>query len=330
MDVARLTAWALARKPVRAYLRYSEQRGPVLADSVTYRALFSLFAGVLLGFSFAALWLSGNPAAWSALLEAVDNAIPGLVGPDGLIQPGAISAPAGLSIAGALSFLGLVGAAIGAVASLRTAMHVIAGKPTDDLAWYWVILRNLAIAIGAGAALGASAAVTVLGTAGLGTVADWVGLAEDHPAVAIGSRVVAIAVTFLLDTLAVAALFRLLSGLRADARSLWAGALLGAAGLTILQTLSGLFVGGANANPLLATFASLIALLLWLNLSSQVILIASSYIVEGVEERADRVRVRLGATTFPERRVQRAEDAVGVATAELVRAREALDAQRTE
>lgn len=330
MDVARLIAWALARKPVRAYLRYSERRGPVLADSVTYRALFSLFAGVLLGFSFAALWLAGNPAAWSALLDAVDNAIPGLVGPEGLITPDAIPAPAGLSIAGALSFAGLVGAAIGAVGSLRTAMHVIAGRPTDDIPWYWVILRHLAIAIGAGVALGASAAVTVLGTAGLGTVADWLGLTEDDPAVAFGARVVAIVVTFLLDALAVAALFRFLSGIRADARSLWAGSLLGAAGLTVLQTLSGLFVGGADANPLLATFASLIALLLWLNLSSQVILIASSYIVEGVDERADRVRVRHGATTFPERRAQQAENAVAMATADLVRAREALDAQRTE
>jgi membrane protein len=324
MDVARLTAWALARRPVRAFLRYSEQRGAMLADSVTYRALFSLFAGVLLGFSFA-----GNPAAWSALLDAVDSAIPGLVGADGLIAPDAIPAPAGLSIAGILSLLGLLGAAIGAIGSLRSAMHIIAGKPTDDLIWYWVILRNLAVAIGAGVALGASAAVTVLGTAGIGIVADWLGLAEDDAAVAFGSRAVAIAVTFVLDALAVAALFRLLSGVRADARSLWTGSLLGAVGLTVLQTLSGLFVGGATSNPLLATFATLIALLLWLNLSSQVILIASSYIVEGVAERADRVRVRHGATTFAARRVQRAEDAVAVASAELQTARAAREAEKT-
>jgi membrane protein len=37
----------------------------MLADSVTYRALFSVFAGVLLGFSIAALWLAGNPVAWA-------------------------------------------------------------------------------------------------------------------------------------------------------------------------------------------------------------------------------------------------------------------------
>ena len=33
----------------------------MLADSVTYRTLFSVFAGVLLGFSIAGLVLAGNP-----------------------------------------------------------------------------------------------------------------------------------------------------------------------------------------------------------------------------------------------------------------------------
>ena len=74
--------------------------------------------------------------------------------------------------------------------------------------------------------------------------------------------------------------------------------------------MSGLFVGGATSNPLLASFASLIALLLWLNLSSQVILIASAYIVVGTEEDTDRVHAVHGATTLAQFRVRRAERAV--------------------
>ncbi len=89
----------------------------------------------------------------------------------------------------------------------------------------------------------------------------------------------------------------------------------------MLQQLSGLFIGGAKSNPLLASFASLIALLLWLNLSAQVMLIAGAYIVTGVEEESDRVRARFGAATFAQRRVQRAEVGVRVATDELERAR---------
>lgn len=302
----------------------------MLADSVTYRALFSIFAAVLLGFSFAALWLAGDPAAWAALVDAVDRAIPGLVGEDGIIKPDAIKAPAGLTVAGIISLIGLVGAAIGAIGSLRTALHTIADRPLDDLPWYWVIARNLGLAVGVGGALVASALVTVVGTAGVGLIAGWFGWAEDHPVVAIGTRGVAVLVTFALDVVVLVAVFRLLSGVRATGRALWPGVLLGAAGLTVLQTLSGLFVGGAGSNPLLATFSSLIALLLWVNLSSQVILIASAYVVEGVEESADRVRARHGVTTFAERRVQRAEDAVGFATHELESARAALADERAK
>lgn len=326
MDIARPIAWALTLTPVRAYLRYSERRGPMLADSVTYRTLFSVFAGVLLGFSIAALWLAGNPAAWQALISAVDSAIPGLVGEGGLIDPDAIRAPVGLSIAGILSLVGLIGAAIGAIGSLRTALRAICDRGTDDVPFWLVLLRNLGLAVGVGAALLASAVATMLGTAGLGVVAGWFALAPDDALVRWGARILAIVVTFALDAVVIAVVFRVLSGVRAPAKALWTGALLGAVGLTVLQQLSGLFVGGARSNPLLASFAALIALLLWINLSAQVILIAASYTYTLVREREDRVRERFGATTFAARRVQQAEDAVAAAAAELETARAAAAA----
>src|SRR5690606_21384549 len=92
--------WALSLRLVRAALLYVERRGPVLADAVTYRALFSVFAGLLLGFSVAALWLAGNDEAWDAVVSAVDSAVPGLVGEDGIVDPADIDAPTSLSIAG--------------------------------------------------------------------------------------------------------------------------------------------------------------------------------------------------------------------------------------
>jgi len=327
--VGRLIAWALTLKPVRAFLLYSERRGPQYADAVTYRTLFSVFAGVLLGFSLAALWLADNEVAWNALLEAVNTAIPGLIGSDGkgIIDPGALRAPAAFTVAGIVSLIGLVGAAIGAIGALRTALRVLAGGTTDDTAWYWVILRNLLLAIGIGAALGVSAGATFLGTWGADIVLGWIGMA-DAGLSDLASRVVSVVVVFALDTCVVAVLVRTLSGLRPSARSLWTGAIVGGVGLTVLQELSGLFVRGASSNPLLASFASLVALLLWFNLSAQVILIAAAYVVTGVEEEADRMRARYGAATFAQHRVRRAEDAVAVATAELEAAREAERAER--
>jgi membrane protein len=103
--------------------------------------------------------------------------------------------------------------------------------------------------------------------------------------------------------------------------------MLGGLGLVVLQQLSGLFVRGAASNPLLASFAALIALLLWLNLSAQVILIASSYIIIAAAESRDRVRERFGATSLAQWRRKRAEDLVRTASAEL---RSAQEAEREE
>lgn len=325
--VARITgpviAWALARRPVRAALLYSERRGPMLADSVTYRALFSVFAGVLLGFSIAALWLAGNPDAWRAIIDAVQAAVPGLIGDDGVIDAKDLRAPASLSVAGLVSLVALIGAALGAIGSLRTAIRVIAGTVQSDILWIWVIVRNLLLGLGIGVAFVLAAALTFIGQLGATWVADLLGLPSDSPAVAVTVRLLSLVVVFALDAALIVGAFLLLSGVRPAARSLWAGALLGAFGLIVLQELSGLFVGGATSNPLLASFASLLALLIWLNLSTQVILVACAYIVTAEEERKDRLHERFGARTFVQRRLQRAEVDVQVATAELREAQRA-------
>jgi membrane protein len=324
----RFIAWALQRRLVRAYLLYSGSRGPQLADSVTYRTLFSLFAAVLLGFSFAALWLEGNPAAWQALVSALDSAIPGLVGENGIIDPDSIEAPPGVTIAGIISLIGLVGAAIGAIGSLRSALRSIAGLAHDDVPFWLVLLRNLLLAVGLGAGLVASAAATFLATAGLSTLTGWLGLGADEPWIGVVAWLVTVLVVLALDTVVVAAMIGMLSGVGADRRTLWRGALLGGIGLTVLQQLSGLFVGGAGSNPLLATFASLIALLLWLNLSAQVILLSGAYVVIGAEEDADRVHARHGASTLAQYRLRQAERAVRSATVELDAARAAEEKER--
>jgi membrane protein len=326
--IKRATAWVLATKPARAFLVYIEHHGPMLADSVTYRTLFSVFAGVFLGFAIGGIWLSGRPDAMEALVTTIGAAIPGLVGEDGLISPDDLVQPITLSIAGSLALIGLIGAAIGAVGSLRIAFRDLGDQPDDQTFFVWVLLRDLALAIGFGAALTVAAAVTFFSTTALESLFGWFGLSTRDPIYDGVTRAVSILVIFAIDTVVIAAMFRLLSGLRPSARSLWSGALLGGVGLTVLQLLSSLFVGGATTNPLLASFGSLIALLLWFNFSCQVILIAAAYIITGVDEEHDRVHARHGAPTIAMRRMQRAERRATDAAAELAAAREAVERER--
>ncbi|HEU0181432.1 MAG TPA: YihY/virulence factor BrkB family protein [Agromyces mariniharenae] len=321
----KVTAWALATRPVRAWFIYLEHHGPMLADSVTYRTLFSVFAGVFLGFAIGGIWLAGRPDAVEALVTTIGMAIPGLIGENGVIDPDDLIHPITLSIAGVFALVGLVGAAIGAVGSLRIAFRNLADQPDDQTFFVWVLLRDFVLAIGFGAALTAAAVVTFVSTNALTTLFGWLGVSTREPAFDVLVRIGSMIVIFAIDTLVIAAMFRVLSGLRPSGRALWTGALLGGAGLLVLQLLSSLFVGGASANPLLASFASLIALLLWINLSAQVILIAGAYIVAGVDEDHDRVHVRHGAPTLALRRLQRAERRATDAATELASAREAVE-----
>lgn len=324
-----LIAWILARKLVRAALLYVERRGPMLADSITYRALFSVFAGLLLGFSVAGIWLAGNEEAWAAIIAAIDSAVPGLVGEGGVVEdPSSIDAVSGLSLAGIVSLVALVGAALGAIGSLRTAVRTIVGAVLDDMFWVWVILRNLALAIGIAVSFLAAAAVTFLARIGIGFVTDLLGLPTDAVVAVWGVRIVSLLVVFALDTVLIYGVFRLLSGQRISARTIWPGVLLGGLGLLMLQELSSAFVGGATSNPLLASFAALLALLIWLNLTTQVMLVACAYIATGAEEENDRVAAREGARTFAQRRVQRAQFDVKAATQALRAAERAESAER--
>jgi membrane protein len=223
-----------------------------------------------------------------------------------------------------LSLFALVGASIGAIGSLRAALYTLADHAFDDVFWIWVLVRNFLLALGIGAAFVVTAIAGFYANVGIDALTEWFGLSPSDPGAIIVPRIAGITLVFLLDVAVVAVLFIVLSGVRAGWRPVLTGAVLGGAGLSVLQQLSGWFVAGAGANPLLASFAALIALLLWFNLSSQVILIASSFIIVTVKEDADRVRVKYGATSFALRRVQRAEDAVRVATDELRLAREDL------
>ncbi len=324
----RVSTWALERKPVRAVLLYQERHGPMLADSVTYRTIFSVFAGLFLGFALGGVWLSGRPDVMRSLIRTLDTAIPGLVGKGALIEPDALVQPITLSIAGVVALIGALGAAIGAIRSLRTAFRELAGQPDDRTFFLWLLLRDLLLAIGFGASLASAAAVTFLSTTALGAVFEWLGVPARAAIHDGATRAVSILVIFAIDTLVIAGMFRVLSGLRPSGRSLWSGALIGGVGLTVLQVLSSLFVGGATSNPLLASFGSFVALLIWINFSSQAILIAGAYIVTGVDEEHDRVAARYGSPTLATRQLHRAERRARIAVADLVEARAAVDRER--
>ncbi len=320
----RVIAVALRTKLVRAFLLYTEHRGPMLANAITYQALFSIAAAVFVGFAVVGIWIAGDQQALDAIVDALNRVIPGLVGDDALIHPDNLIHPLSFSIAGLVAFGGFVWAASGVVGQTRSALLELTDTVTDNVNVVWGIVRNLLLALIFGIAVLVSAGLGVAGT----WIADYVfgilGLTDDSWLVATTSTAMPLALTFVLDVVILALLFWALGRPRADAHALWPGAFVGGLGLIVLQTLSLWFVGGATNNPLLASFGSLVALLLWINLSCQVMLIAAAYVQTGTEDRQGGGRARAVAATFPERRVVRAKARLAAAEKELADARKAV------
>lgn len=323
-------AWVLRRRLVRAALMYSDNRGGLLAAAITFRMLFAVFAAVLLGFSAASIWLPSQSDLWEALVATVDQFIPGLIGTgdDALIDISQVRDQAtSFTVAGVISVVALIWALVSAVGNVRVSLRVIAGTQHKKDSALFARLLDLLFALSVGVLVIASAAVTMLGSTFTDTVLGWLGYQGGGTA-ALVTKLGSLVVTFLVDAVIIAWLFWLQSGLHVRLRTLVPGSLLGGAGLVVLQQLSSLFVGGADKNPLLATFASLVALLLWFNFSAQVVLIASAFIVVSDEEQKERVSARYGAETFAQRSVRAAERDVRVAEDALVAAREAEEADR--
>lgn len=319
-------AWALRRRTVQAVLLYADHRGPVLASAITYQAMFSLAASLLLCFSAASAWLSSDGALRSAVVSAINGVIPGLVGEDGVFPVDVLMRPVGAGFAGVIGVAGLVWSALGVVGSLRAAILELSDRTQDRMGPVRALLGNASVALVAGVGVLVAGVASLGGRLAVRAVADALGVSDS--ASSLLGWIVPVAITLLLDVGVLAFLFAVLAPSRPAARILWPGALLGGLGLIILQNLSSVFVGSAGSNPLLVSFGSLIALLLWINLSSQVILIAAAYVQVTAEEESRR-RAGSPPETLAERRVERSRHRLDVARRELAAALQDLPAERT-
>jgi membrane protein len=124
-----------------------------------------------------------------------------------------------------------------------------------------------------------SAALAIGSTTALTWVLDAVGVDEDSVPAALAARALGLVLTFILDVAVLAALYRVLAGVPIPPRSLWQGAALGAFALGVLKALAGSLLTLTSSNPLLASFAVIVGLLIWFNLVCQVIMIGAAWVV---------------------------------------------------
>ncbi|MEV7973225.1 YihY/virulence factor BrkB family protein [Cellulomonas sp. NPDC089187] len=274
-------AWWQRTRAARANARFGSAGGGVLTGGIAYAALFSVFAGLTIGYTAFMAVLGGNDDLRATVLDTIDANLPGLVDTGdggGIIDPNALQFSRGLGIASIIAFVVLLMSAISAMAALRTAVRAMFDQdPSGGDNPVVGKLRELGGFVGLGVAILLSAVLSIVTT----TAADWllgiVGL-DDSTAGAIAVRVLGILVAFVVDAATFCLIVLLLSGLRPAWKDLRGGAIIAGIGLGVVRVLgTSVVAGSASKNALLASFAVIITLLVWMNLISRIVLLAAAW-----------------------------------------------------
>lgn len=285
-------AWWQRTRAARANARFGEAGGGVLTGGIAYATIFSLFAGLTIGYTVFMAVLGNNEDLRQSVLDAVDANLPGLIdmgdGSGGVVKPEDLQLSNGVGVAGAVAVVVLLVSAITAMAATRTAVramfadvaaggNAVAGK-----------LRELGGFVGIGLAVLLSATLTLAAT----TAADWLlgatGL-SGSTAGSVALRVVGMLVAFLVDAGTFALIVVVLGGQRPAWRDLRQGMLVAGIGLGAVRFLgTSVVAGSAGQNAVLASFTVIITLLVWINLIARIVLLAAAWTADppGPDEKA--------------------------------------------
>ncbi len=287
----KLTKTTMGWFPIRVWRHFLINNGFLLGAGISYQALFAIFAAIYVAFAITGLWLGGNVDAVNAMIALINSYIPGLISDTGgvvtpaQVQEIASSTTGVLGVTGIIALGTVIWTAIGWVTYSRRGVRDIFDIPPDRRSYVLLKARDLIAAIIFGLALIVGAILTSISSWALTWLLSLFGIDLAPGMVDVSIRIGSVVVSFALNSAALAALFRFLTGTQLRWRVIWPGALLGGAALTVLQFGAGLLLSYTPSNPLLATFAIFVGLLLWFKISGIVMLVAAAWIAVATKDK---------------------------------------------
>jgi len=275
-----------ASRPGRAWKRYADARGNILAAGVSYFAFFSIFPATALAFTVFGFVLRGHPDLLRTILEHLGAYLPGLVRdaqhPGGLIpiQPPQAGA---LTIAGVISFLVLVLAGLGWLRATREGIRAVFGARGSGGNLITNTVRDLGVLFTLGLGIALFAVLTSVIGAAAGWIAQGIGMSGEGWIVILAGFVVSV----LADTALMIVLLRVVSAVSVPWHDLRQGALVGGVGFSLLKISASALLPRLTANPFFASFAIVVGLLIWLNLIARLVLISAAWAANDLDEIHD-------------------------------------------
>jgi len=276
--VTALSAWWQQTRAARANARFGAAGGGVLTGGIAYSALFSVFAGLTIGYTVFMAVLGDNAPLRHDVLATVSTSIPGLIDTGdgkGLLKPADLVLSATLNVAGAIAIVVLLLSATACMAALRTAVRAMFDERGAGGNAVTGRLRELAGFAGVALAVFVSTVLSIAVTPAAGWLLGLAGLSDSSGLLV---RILGIAVAFVVDAATFALIVVVLADAHPPGRDLRRGAVVAAVGIGAVRVLgTSVVAGSAGRNALLASFAVLVTLLVWINLIARIVLLAAAW-----------------------------------------------------
>ncbi|MES5816521.1 YihY/virulence factor BrkB family protein [Streptomyces sp. RG80] len=263
--VARLTAthaW-------RSYERLDRVKWSQLAAAMTFISFIALFPLLTVAAAVAAATLSTQQQ--DKLEDKIADQVPGIseqLNIDGLV---ANAGTVGLIAGAVLLFTG-----IGWVGSMRECLRAVWELPDDEENPLLRKAKDAGVLLGLGGALLVTIAASTVGSAMVGWISDEIGIDREGWG-AVLLRTAAFLIAVLADFLLLLYALTLLPGVQPRRRRLLVAALIGAVGFELLKLLLSGYMQGVAAKSMYGAFGVPVALLLWINFTSKLVLFCASW-----------------------------------------------------
>jgi inner membrane protein YhjD len=254
-----------------AHERYQERRGDRMAAALTFFGFLSFFPLVALAYAALgyAVWFSDQ--ARQSLIDAINSWLPGVS--EELQVDRIAQARVG---AGAIGLVGLLFGGLGWVSNLRASLREMWLNDPKGGNFFLKKLGDVGLLLFLGSVLILSVGASTLAAAASSRVLSALGL-TGVPGADLGLRLLSVLVAMAFDTCVFLVLFARLSGTKARWRSLLGGAVLGAFGLEVLKQAATYLIRHTTSNPVYASFAVLVGVLIWMNLVSRFLLFTAAW-----------------------------------------------------
>lgn len=288
----RAWAWAQTTRPFRAFSRFTDVGGSVLSAGMSFQAVFAVFAALWVGFGVLALSIRDNTELLEMITEQINFYVPGLLGPpgEGAVSLTTLLSRDGVTTGSLIAAVSLVWVMLTWFTGTRRAVRLIFGLEVKQYKNPVLLkIRDLVMAALFFAAILVSAVLTIVSSGIFTWLAELLGVDPDSWIVGTVGALTRYGVMYAVDVLILMAIHRILAEVVVPLRPLLFGCLLGGGALFGLKILADVLVGGASSNPLLASFAVIVGLLLWFNLICRALLLSSAWIATGMDPQLGRV-----------------------------------------